>query len=158
MSIQIYVLDASYNLKPQRDLLRKSARRAVRKVQRRISLDNVDIVIKESETPEIYKEIDGIGGWCPSGFFVQLSIDINHPSVQTSLGKIIERTIIHELHHAARLQAGISIGKGSFLEYMFSEGLADNFVLELTGELPIWIARLDNTKNKTYEESEAKIQ
>ena len=147
MSIQIYILDASGNLKSQRDLLRKSARFAVRKVQRKIALNNVDIVIKESETPEIYKEIDGIGGWCPSGFFVQLSIDINHPSFQTSPGKIIERTVIHELHHAARMQAGVLFSKGSFLEFLFSEGLADHFMYELTGDLGKWIPTL-NTEDK----------
>jgi len=148
MSVRIYILDTFGNLKPQRDLLRKSARSAVRKVQRKITLDNVDIVIKETETPEIYREIDGIGGWCPSGFFVQLSIDINHPSFQTSPRKLIERTLIHELHHAARMQAGVLFNKGSFLEYMFSEGLADNFVYELTGDLGKWIPELNEDIKK----------
>lgn len=143
MSIQIYILDASGNLKSQRDLLRKYARLTVRKVQRKIALSNIDIVIKESESPELYKDMDGIGGYCPSGHFVQLSIDKNHPSFRISPGKAIEKTLIHELHHAARIQAGVLINKGSFLEYLFSEGLADNFVYELTGDLGKWIPALD---------------
>jgi len=143
VSIQIYILDALGNLKSQRDLLRKYTRLTVRKVQRKITLDNIDIVIKENETPEIYKDIDGIGGYCPSGHFVQLSIDINHPSFQMSPGKIIEKTLIHELHHAARMQAGILMNRGSFLEYLFSEGLADYFVYELTGSLGKWIPALN---------------
>ena len=148
MSIRIYILDASGNLKSQRDLLRRYARLAVRKVQRKIALDNIDIVIRESESPELYKDIDGIGGWCPSGNFMQLSIDKNHPSFRMSPGKLIERTLIHELHHAARMQAGVLMGKGSFLEQLFSEGLADYFVYELTGDLGKWITSI-NTEDKT---------
>ncbi|MFC1948434.1 DUF2268 domain-containing putative Zn-dependent protease [Chloroflexota bacterium] len=148
MSIQIYILNASGNLGYQRDLLRDSARAAIKRVRTIISLDNVDIVIKEAEDPDVYKEIDGIGGWCPSGFFIQLSIDINHPSFQQDPRRIVERTLIHELHHAARIQAGIPIGKGSFLEYMFSEGLADNFVFELTGTIPVWVPELSEEDKK----------
>jgi len=166
VSIRIYILDASGNLKSQRDLLRRYARLAVRKVQRKIALDNIDIVIRESESPELYKDIDGIGGWCPSGNFMQLSIDKNHPSFRMSPGKLIERTLIHELHHAARMQAGVLMGKGSFLEQLFSEGLADlmgkgsfleqlfsegladYFVYELTGDLGKWITSI-NTEDKT---------
>ena len=147
MGVQIYILDASGNLKSQRDLLRKYARLTVRKVQRKIALDNIDIVIKESETPELFKDIDGIGGVCPSGHFIQISIDKNHPSFRVSAGKIIETTLIHELHHAARIQAGVLINKGSFLEYLFSEGLADYFVYELTGDLPKWTSAI-NTEDK----------
>ena len=143
MGIQIYVLDASGNLRAQRDLLRKYARLAVRKVQRKIALDNVDIVIRESERPELFKDIDGIGGYCPNGHFVQVSIDINHPSIRTSLKQTIESTIIHELHHAARIQSGIIMNKGTFLEYLFSEGLADYFAYGLTGVIPKWIIPLN---------------
>ena len=143
MGIQIYILDASGNLKSQRDLLRKYARLAVRKVQRKIDLDNIDIVIRESESPELFKDIDGIGGVCPSGNFVLLNIDKNHPSLSASPGKIIEKTLIHELHHAARMQAGVLFNKGSFLEYLFSEGLADYFVYELTGDLGKWTTGLN---------------
>jgi len=139
MGIQIYILDAASNLKSQRDLLRKYARLAVRKVQRKIALDNIDIVIRESESPELFKDIDGIGGVCPTGNFVLLNIDRNHPSFRISPGKLIEKTLIHELHHAARMQAGVLMGKGSFLEQLFSEGLADYFVYELTGGLGKWI-------------------
>jgi len=142
MSIQIYILDASGNLKSHKDQLRKYARSAVRTVQRKIVLTDVDIVVRESERPELFKDIDGIGGSCPSGYFVQISIDINHPSFHISSRKTIEKTLIHELHHAARMQAGILMNKGSFMEYMFSEGLADYFVYELTGDLGVWVITL----------------
>ena len=147
MTVRIYTLDASGNLTPQKDLLRKYARLTVRKVQRKIALDNIDIAIKESESPELFKDMDGIGGYCPSGHFVQLSIDVDHPSFRTSPEKVIEKTLIHELHHAARMQAGVLMNKGSFLEYLFSEGLADHFVYELTGDLGKW-ATATNTEDK----------
>ena len=143
MGIKIYILDASGKLRSQRELLRKHARLAVRKVQRKIALDNIDIVIRESESPELYKDIDGIGGWCPSGYFVQLSIDKDHPSFHMSPGKLIEITLIHELHHAARMQAGVLMNKSSFLEYLFSEGLADYFVYELTGDMGKWTTAIN---------------
>ena len=148
MSVRIHILDASGKLESLRDSLRRFARFAVKRVQAKIALDNIDIVIKESEIPEIYKDIDGIGGYCPSGFFVQLSIDINHPSFQKSPRRVIENTLIHELHHAARMQAGVLFNKGSFLEYLFSEGLADNFVYELTGDLGKWIPSLNPEDKK----------
>ena len=143
MGIKIYILDASGKLKSQRELLRKYARLAVRKVKRKIALDNIDIVIRESESPELYKDIDGIGGWCPSGYFVQLSIDKDHPSFRMSPGRLIEITLIHELHHAARMQAGVLMNKSSFLEYLFSEGLADYFVYELTGDIGKWTTAIN---------------
>lgn len=143
MGIQIYILDAAGNLESQKDLLRKHARLAVRKVQRKIVLNNIDIVIRESDSPELFKDIDGVGGVSPGGNFVLLEIDKNHPSFRTIPGKIIEKTLIHELHHAARMQAGVLMGKGSFLEQLFSEGLADYFVYELTGDLGKWTTALN---------------
>lgn len=143
MSVQIYILDAAGSLESQKHLLRKYARLAVRKVQRKIALDNIDIVIRESESPELFKDIDGIGGVCPSGNFVLLNIDKNHSSFRASPGKLIGKTLIHELHHAARMQAGVLMGKGSFLEQLFSEGLADYFVYELTGDLGKWTTILN---------------
>ncbi|MFC1921594.1 DUF2268 domain-containing putative Zn-dependent protease [Chloroflexota bacterium] len=142
MSVKIHILDASGNLKSQRDLLRNFARLTVKKVQRKLALNDIDIVIREAEKPEIYKDIDGVGGYCPGGHFVQLSIDVNHPSFRTSSGKIFETTLIHELHHAARMQAGVLMNQGSFLEFLFSEGLADYFVYELTGNSGKWVTAI----------------
>ena len=112
-----------------------------------ITLENIDIVIKESERPELLKDMNGVGGYCPSGHFVQLDIDINHPVFQKSPQQVVEQSLAHELHHATRRQAGVPIFGGSFLECMFSEGLADYFAYELTGDLSVWIITLSG-RNK----------
>ena len=148
MSISIHILSASGHLSPCKNSLQKSLRATSKKVQRKIKLENVDIIVKESERPEFLKDIDGVGGYCPSGYFVQLDIDINHPSFKKSLQRIIERTLIHELHHTARRKAKVQIFGGSFLECIFSEGLADYFVFELTGNLPIWSNSLSEKDKK----------
>ena len=142
MSISTHILNASGHLSPYKNSIRKSARATIKKVRRKIKLGNIDILIKESERPEFLKDVNGVGGYCPSGHFVQLDIDIKHLSFRRSPQQIIEKTLIHELHHAARRQAKVRIFGGSFLESIFSEGLADHFVLELTGSLPIWTISL----------------
>ena len=159
MSIQIYILDASGRLTPYKNIIQKSALQTVKKVRNKIALKNVDIVIKESERPELLKNIDGVGGYCPSGHFAQLSIDINHPMFSKFPERIIERSLLHELHHAMRRQAGVSIFGGSFLECMFSEGLADYFVYELTGEIPVWANFLaEKTKKRLMSRAKRKFK
>jgi hypothetical protein len=119
MGIHIYILNASGNLTSYKDLIRQTARETIRKIQRRVLLSSVDIVVKEADKPESLEDLDGIGAYCPSGYFVQLSIDTNHASFGKSPEELIERSLIHELHHAARRQAGVKIDKSSFLECMF---------------------------------------
>ena len=148
MSISIHILNASGHLSPYKNSIQKSARVTIKKVRRKIKLENVDIIIKESERPEFLKNVNGVGGYCPSGYFVQLDIDINHPSFRKFPQQIIERTLIHELHHTARRKANVPIFGGSFLECVFSEGLADYFVFELTGGLPIWATSLSRKNEK----------
>ena len=148
MSIQVHILNASGNLTPRKGLIQQIVRATVKKVRRKISLNDIDIIIKEADKPKLLKNLDGIGAYCPSGHFVQLSIDTNHASFNKSPERLIEKSLIHELHHAARRQAGIKIDKDSFLECMFSEGLADYFVYEITGDSPKWTtaARIKDKK------------
>ena len=157
MNIQIHILNASGKLTSFNDLIHHTVREAIKKVRHKISLDNVDVVIRESDNPKSLKDLDGIGAYCPSGHFVQLSVDPNHPSFGKSPEKLIEKSLIHELHHAARRQAGVEIDKGSFLECMFSEGLADYFVYEITGDLPKWITTTNSKDRKRLIEQAKKI-
>jgi len=142
MNIKIHILNASGNLSPYKNILQKSVLVTIKKVRKRIELKNIDILIKESERPEFLKDIDGVGGYCPSDNFVQLSIDPKHKSFQKNTEKIIERSLSHELHHAIRRQAGVQIFGKTFLESMFSEGLADYFAYEIAGDFPVWSVSL----------------
>lgn len=142
MSIKTYILNASGNLNPYKNLIKETVQATLKQVQRRITLKNIDIVIREADRPELLKELNGVSGYCPSGYFAQLSIDTNHPSFSKSPKKNIAESLIHELHHAARWQAGINMDKSSFLECLLNEGLADYFVYEITGDLPKWTKTL----------------
>lgn len=157
MNIQVYILNASGKLTSRKDLIQQTVGVVVKKVRHKISLDNIDIVIREADNPKLLKDLDGIGAYCPSEHFVQLSIDTNHASFGKSPEKLIEKSLIHELHHAARRQAGVKIDKSSFLECMFSEGLADYFVYEITSDLPKWTTAINSKDKKRLIERAKKI-
>jgi uncharacterized protein YjaZ len=157
MNINVYILNASGNLTPYKNSLLKYAKSTVEKVQKKIELKNVDIIIKESENPEFFKDVDGVGGFCPSANFAQISLDLKHPIFRKNTKSIIERTLAHELHHIMRRQANIPIFGGSLLECLFSEGLADYFSFEITGDFPVWSISL-NKKDKARLMKKAKLR
>lgn len=149
MASNIYILNASGVFTPYSDELKKTIRAVITKIKKEIKLDNVDILIKTADDPALLKDLNGVGAYCPSAYFVQLSIDIDHPFFQKSPKKAIEKPLIHELHHAFRRLQGINIDKGSIWECIWSEGLADYFVYLLTGEMSKWVIPLDK-KTKDY--------
>lgn len=147
MSIKIKILNASDDLLRYKKSINKALNKAIKKAQAKIPIDNINIVVKEADKFKDLKDLGGVGGYCPSKNFIQLSIDVHHPDFQKDLGEILEKSLIHEIHHAARRQAGIEIDGSSFLEIVFSEGLADFFVYEITNSLSFWIKDMDK-KNK----------
>jgi len=132
----------SDNLTEYSALLNTIVLGTIKKVKRKININKIKIVIKESVHPEKIKSLGGVGGYCPSGHYVQLDIDVNNRQFIAFPKKIIEIVLIHELHHALRNQAGIIISKSTFLENLISEGLADYFVWQVTGHWPLWIVPL----------------
>lgn len=151
INIIIKLPNASKTLSRQ---INQIARITVKKVRGIIKFDDIKIVIKKSKNSKTLQDIDGVGGYCPSADFVELSIDLNHPQFLKSPKKVIEKSLIHELHHVARNQAGIKLSKETFLENMFSEGLADQFVFEMTGSLPRWIIDISkNNKTKLFKKA-----
>ncbi|MBU1092423.1 DUF2268 domain-containing protein [Patescibacteria group bacterium] len=116
---------------------------ALKEIEGKLSLGAVQVVVKETEHPDNLKDIGGVGGYCPNGKLVELSVDVNNPLFQKSWEQLIRRSLLHELHHAARRQVGIATGESSFLECLFSEGLADHFVYDITGTKPVWVIDLE---------------
>ena len=125
------------------DRVEKLIKSILKEVEGKLSLGDVRVVVKETKRPDDLKDIGGVGGYCPSGELVEISIDVNHPIFQKLWGQLVRRSLLHELHHAARRQAGIAIGESSFLECLFSEGLADHFVHDLTNIKPVWAIELN---------------
>jgi len=115
----------------------------LKEIEDKLSLNNLQVVVKEANHPDDLKDIGGVGGYCPGEKLIELSVDVNHPMFQKLWGQLVRRSLLHELHHAARRQAGIATGEGSFLECLFSEGLADRFVYDLTNIKPVWVIDLE---------------
>jgi len=115
----------------------------LKEIEDKLSLDNLQVVVKEANHQDDLKDIGGVGGYCPSEKLIELSVDVNHPMFQKLWGQLVRRSLLHELHHAARRQAVIATGESSFLECLFSEGLADHFVYDLTNIKPVWVIDLE---------------
>jgi len=130
-------------LAPYTVQIEKLVKSTLKEVGAKFNLNDVSVVVKEAEHPNDLKDIGGVGGYCPSGELVELSLDVNHPVFKKLWGQLVRRSLLHELHHAARRQAGIATGESSFLECLFSEGLADHFVYDLTNLKPVWAIDLD---------------
>ncbi len=130
-------------LAPYAVQIEKLVKSTLKEVGAKFNLNDVSVVVKEAEHPNDLKDIGGVGGYCPSGGLVELSLDVNNPAFQKLWGQLIRRSLLHELHHAARRQAGIATGESSFAECLFSEGLADHFVYDLTNLKPVWVIDLD---------------
>jgi uncharacterized protein YjaZ len=130
-------------LAPYSVRIQELVRQTLNEVEGKLSLGDVEVVVKESQRPADIKDIGGVGGYCPNEKLVEISVDVNNPDFQKNWEQLIRRTLIHELHHAARRQAGVAIGESSFLECLFSEGLADHFVYDLTNTKPVWVIDLD---------------
>ena len=104
----------------------------------KLNTRQIDILVKVPKNKSALADLEGIGGYCPSPNFIQLSIDTAHKRFIKDPAGAISRSFAHELYHAARFNSGASKPQSTFLNCLIDEGLADQFVFELTGKLPIW--------------------
>ena len=121
-------------LNSDRHLIEQTVRQTVSAANNLMPIDNVLIRVNISLSrtiPEI-----GIGGYASSSHEIVIFINPYSPAVPASLETELALALAHELHHAKRRR---SVGYGStLLEAAVSEGLADHFSKEVTGEVPIW--------------------
>lgn len=100
-------------------------------------IENVDVMFQDLPSwviPEI-----GMVGYTYSGSIIHISLDSGFRLKESDIIK----TILHELHHAARWQR---VGYGETLgEQIISEGMACLFEEEMTGDTPIY-AKVKITK------------
>jgi hypothetical protein len=87
----------------------------------------------------------GIGGRASGGTTVELSVDPAFPGLAGVLAARLPPLTAHELHHIVRTR-GPGYG-ATLLEALVSEGLADQFSLELYGgPPPPWVEALDGAE------------
>jgi uncharacterized protein YjaZ len=111
-------------------------------------IKKLHILIKESANKSALKDMEGVGGYCPRPDFIQISIDPEHPKFKADPVGAVSRSFAHELYHAMRFAKGASRPDGTMLGCVIDEGLADQFVWETTGRLPVWNKRLSPTDAK----------
>lgn len=128
----IYVLQGDGSLNHYSALVEKNASLAVKKIEKKIPVADVDIVFYDHPAgaiPEL-----GIGGYSPNPHTVLVSLDPNFKNFRQTVDIQIERILAHELHHCARATK-VGYGK-TLLEALITEGLADHFDTEVTGKNP----------------------
>ncbi|MBI2334396.1 hypothetical protein HYU96_01210 [Candidatus Daviesbacteria bacterium] len=130
--MNIYILKATKRLYGFIENIDKIAKQTVIKVENILRLPEIDIVIydnPEGAIPEL-----GVGGFSPSAHLIFIFLNPKFQDFNRTINQELERTLTHELHHCLRWQA-IGYGK-TLLEAMVSEGLADHFDIEVTGQKP----------------------
>ena len=128
-------------------LIREWIKQVLILVEKQILLKEATIKVKRAKNLENYKELNGIGGYCPSGDVVEIAVDESNPNFGYDAFSL---TLTHELNHLARRQAGIKIGESTFRECLISEGLADYFCYQLFNKFPVWIKIQDKAAMKHY--------
>lgn len=122
----LYVLDARGHLAAQRAWIEQAVMEADTAVRAVAPLGPTDIVVQAGfrVVPE-----KGHGGYTPGPGAVFLTVDPTSPALLRTADRSLERTAIHELHHALRWDGP---GYGRTLgEALVSEGLACHFVHEV---------------------------
>lgn len=137
MSVGLYVLDTSEQIASLRSKI-KAVIDLIYGKARKSDLDRVSVLVRETSDESLLEDLEGVGGYCPSADFIQLSIDPSNRKFVRNPSGALARSFAHEPHHAARIHAGINVTHRTFLEYIVSEGLVDQFVYEITGRLPVW--------------------
>lgn len=125
-SWHIHFADARGRLQPWRSQIEAAIMRTQQRVSEYVPVDDVDIVVQESEWV-IHQR--GHVGYAPSGWLVHMSFDPTSDAFESNLGEPLERTLAHEINHVLRWRGP---GYGATLgEALTSEGLAGVFVRQL---------------------------
>jgi uncharacterized protein YjaZ len=140
MSLQKHFLNSSGTISSFKNEIDSAIEHSFAMINQKLAIDKLDIVIQNSPNntiPEL-----GIGGFSPDGYTIFLSLDLGHPQINQTIQNEILKTLAHEAHHCARWR-GPGYGTTLF-EALVTEGLADCFQMEISGEnQPIWTTALN---------------
>lgn len=148
MSIHIYVLNASGNLSPFDDEIRRTVKKVLYKTDKILDLENLDILVREQPNAAPLQEMGGLGGSCPNPNLVQIILDPKHAELKKNLSGFLSYTLAHELHHAARGYTFFNPERETFLDALIGEGLADSFAYEITDNQAVWTQALDRKEQR----------
>lgn len=136
MNIKLHILNTSGKLTPFTSSIKSVFEDTIKEVRKVLPIDNVDVLIWDY--PDWSIEKYGIGGHALNPNTIVVSIDSKNKNLNKDFDKRLKLTIIHEMHHVARLQV-MDNDKVSRLECSIREGLAEHFEIELTGKEPeVW--------------------
>lgn len=129
------VWDAGEPLQAYRSAIGAEVERTLVAVRATMPVDPVEIRVR-SGVADAIPEI-GLGGRAVEGELVVLTFNPAFSGIDSTVGVELFRLLAHELHHIARQK---TVGYGSdLLGAVVSEGLADQFTVELAGgEPPVW--------------------
>lgn len=147
MNILLHVLNAANDLDSFLEDIENNFSPAVEKITAKIPVSNIDVLIASDPRwaiPEI-----GMGGRMLNSHLIFVSIDPKFPNLKKSIPERLESTLAHEFHHCMRWNA---IGSGkTLLDALITEGLADHFVIEVTGkEASPWSTALSPDQIQIY--------
>ena len=125
-------------------------RQSVQEIGRFIEVENVEFRVMVF--PERTLPSKGMSGAAPNTSQIYILLDPDHPRLKTSLSEELVATLAHEYHHTSRKRE-VEFGSNLF-EAIVSEGLAEHFVMEVTGEQPPWAEPVDE-ETFAYWRSEA---
>ena len=99
-------------------------------------IDFKDVEFRVMVFPERTLPSKGMSGAAPNTGQIYILLNPEHPRLHKSLDEELVATLAHEYHHTLRHR---TVGYGSTLfEAIVSEGLADHFTVEVTGDDPPW--------------------
>lgn len=133
MSVQTHILEASGNLKDFHNIILDSLDFGIKKINSILPLPNIDVVVEDNPGAVIAQT--GVGGSAPTKNLVHIYINPDFNGLSKTLHSEIVSTLAHELHHCAR-ESATGNPRKNLLEALITDGLADYFDIEITGEKP----------------------
>ena len=131
----LHLMDSANQLTPDlRRELMEVAQVAFNRLTGILSLDGVDAALYIN--PSWCLPETGIGGYAPTGQWLQLTLDPQNPNFAANWRRELPATLAHELHHVRRWRGP---GYGQTLrEALATEGLALHFEAQQRGEVPVY--------------------
>lgn len=134
MALPNVIIEDTTDLVPYIDALNRGIQEAYARAAAFINFPPVTIFVSSAPSDSL-DDVGGICGYTPRAEEMFLYLDVGCQRFEKSLREDgLTRTLIHELHHAARWCAP---GYGETLfDALVTEGLADHFVYQVTGQPP----------------------
>ncbi len=139
MSESIQVQEPAAGLEIFKSLIQAAYDESLRLAKAKLSLGEIKVIVVDN--PGVVIPEMGMIGRTFGPDKVTISLDPSHPNLSSTLETDLLKTLLHEYHHCAR-QAALGFPR-TLLDALVSEGLADNFQIEITGgEPPQWAVAL----------------